>query len=196
MRLAARNEFEVQYRQEGFERIVQAPLLVAGPACHVERSLEIGRVARRPDYPCVGTFRTSIVLQREHQFTAPEIGFIDVRGSGKFLDQPVQRRQSGFKVAGHLLGMRQLIQDLIIVRRVRILVEHFLVLPHRMRIGSRPFLRVGTRGRIGVFHFQIAQTAQGLGTAILGRSLLQVGPIGLQGGVTIFGYAGIGRHRL
>ena len=117
----------VQGGGEGHHRVVVATLLETGPALHVQGVGKVRRLRARLYHPGIGHLRLPVVGGGEVALPAAELRFGRVRRVRPVGVEPLQRRQRAGGVAVHLMGARQLVQQLVIRGVVWILLQQRFV---------------------------------------------------------------------
>ncbi len=171
----------VEHAEERMQCLFQPPLLEERPALHVHRPLVIRVALVALEHGRVSLLGLHVVTRGEEQFASAEMRFVAVGGVGEFGDQSVERLQRDFEFAALLVATRQLVQDTVVARVLRVGLEVVLVARDRgLVIGAIVALANGAAA-VGAVHFQVAQATHGFGALRCARRGVEELAIGRDG---------------
>ena len=156
--VAAAGELQVQHAEERLQRILELALLEQRPAVHVERPLVVRRALVAFHRHQVRRLRFRILAQRKHQFAATELRLVAVASRRIQQHQLVERRERRLQVAAQLVGARELVQNAVVARVVRVGLQEVLVARDgRLVVGSGPGRCARRHARIDQVHLEVAE---------------------------------------
>ena len=155
-------ELPVEQREERPHAVVVLLLLEQRPAVLVERLLVERRAVADADHVGVRALGVAIALLHEQRLAAAELRLVEMRRSRVFRDEPVERRERLVDAPLGLVGTRELIENEIVLRVLRIRLQQLLVhLDRAAERAERLYIRRELLG-VGRLELQVGEAAHGL----------------------------------